>query len=332
MSNYIADALKCIFLPDSLSLSNSEELVSQLAPCHSSKVFCMSLDIKDSYFSLDSSLLMSRLRRALERDLVAFQTNAGIPISSFLELVTLYLSSTVVNFNGKPFTQSKGICIGSAIAPKLSEIYLSALDQALMSFPSTCSGQMLVLRYVDDIIVVATGSCSLPKLLAHAELTCPELVFTSEFPSDGSLRFLDLALFTLPQFCWEYGRSDPKPLLSRHGYHPKSVKSGVIKSVLPSAIKKSCAHKVATAVSRQMSRVMEAGFQQDTILKHLHDILSPARVDRSPPTSSRPVILPYFHGIRHALGKLSSSRGIRVALLHQEQTFHLNSFRQTSIK
>lgn len=47
-------------------------------------VSLIALDIKYLSFSLDSVLLLTRLRAAVEKDLVPLQTNAGIPASSFL--------------------------------------------------------------------------------------------------------------------------------------------------------------------------------------------------------------------------------------------------------
>lgn len=57
--------------------------------------------------------------------MIVFQTNAGIPVSSFLELVTLYQTLTAVSFNGQLFIHSKGACSAPSIAPKLSKTYLS---------------------------------------------------------------------------------------------------------------------------------------------------------------------------------------------------------------
>ncbi|CAN7948656.1 unnamed protein product [Ixodes hexagonus] len=91
----------------------------------------MSLDIKDLYYSLDSVLLLERVRELLEKNLVSFQAKAGISVDAVLELLTCYLKATVLDFNGDCYIQRKGVCIGSAVAPVLTEFYLNALGRKI---------------------------------------------------------------------------------------------------------------------------------------------------------------------------------------------------------
>lgn len=125
---FLQGCLGHVTLEGSIALRNSEELIEGISPLHRSSCTLMSLDIKDLYYSLDSVLLLERVRELLENNLVSFQAKAGISVDAVLELLTCYLRATVLNFNGDSYIQRKGVCIGSAVAPVLTEFYLNTLD------------------------------------------------------------------------------------------------------------------------------------------------------------------------------------------------------------
>lgn len=70
-------------LEDTLLLRNTNELVEKLEPFHTVTCYLLSLDIKDLYYSLNAKFLLLRLRAALERNLVAFQSSSGIAVDAF---------------------------------------------------------------------------------------------------------------------------------------------------------------------------------------------------------------------------------------------------------
>lgn len=191
---------------------------------------------------------------------MSFHSNVGISASAFLELTLLYLPSSVVDFEGNLYTQSKKTCIGSSIAAKLSEICLLVSDEILSSWASLESEHCLVGRYVDDIFILAPKSSCLESLLSHIHHKCSEIAFTSEFPTNSSLWFLDITFHRESGLCWEYGRPDAKPVLSGKSCHSKSVKNGVIKSLLSATIKTLCKHAVGFSPFRQLERLQEAGY------------------------------------------------------------------------
>lgn len=73
-------------------------------------------------------------------------------VGSFLVLLSVYLSSTVIGWKGVVFTQRSGVCIGSRVAPVLSEIFLSSFDRDLQM---TLDGIVVkMFQYVDDYLRV----------------------------------------------------------------------------------------------------------------------------------------------------------------------------------
>lgn len=150
-------SFSCFQLLDSLSLKNTDELIITLAPFHGQKCFVCSVDIKDLYFSLEETVLRSKLKQLLELNLVSFQSGARIAIEELLCLPDFYLKSTVIDLNQKYFVQKSGICTGSSLPPALAECYLNSLDICVTKFVQLCSGaSVLVTKYVDKKIKMST--------------------------------------------------------------------------------------------------------------------------------------------------------------------------------
>ncbi|KAH9378446.1 hypothetical protein HPB48_018156 [Haemaphysalis longicornis] len=75
---------------------------------------------------------------------IRFQNAAGVSVSGFLELLSFCLRSTFIQYDGKPWLQREGICIGSRIAPILGDLFLSKLDNIVAG----CLDNMTVVRVV----------------------------------------------------------------------------------------------------------------------------------------------------------------------------------------
>lgn len=304
VSTFFQGFLSSIEMTTLIGLRKSEELVSCLTPFHQQKCEVMSLDIKDLYYSLHQPLLLSRLRDLLEANLVRFQSQSGIDVGSFFNLTELYLNSTAVEFEGSKFSQKKGVCIGSSLAPALSEVYLTSLDSALgqvvQSFPA---GSVMIKRYVDDILVCSVEKGALPKIKDFIVQAAPELTFSSEEPDEGVLQYVDLRLNTVDGLCREYGKLAAKPLLPYKSCHSKLVKRGAVMSLLDNAFKKSCQHKVHEAVMRQLARIKEAGYKSNIVegvaRKCVVRLRGEIRKEREKP--DRVVYIPFFHKFSHNL-------------------------------
>lgn len=249
--------------------------------------------------------VLSRVRDFLEQRLVRFQSSAGIAVSDFLRILELYLQSTAIYIDGDLYIQKTGICIGSSIAPMLSEIYLRTIDDAVVSFVSAFrSPFVLVKRFVDDLLLL---SCDDKGFIneCHNEIVAaaPELVFTVEHPTDNCLQYLDLRILFNEGLCWSYGKVKPKPVLSASSCHSKSVKSGVVSGLLSNAVKKSCVHNLSSSISHQLARLNDAGYSQCMQLRGLNIIsaklLSPVS-DFVKPRENR-VVIPYIHAVSHNL-------------------------------
>lgn len=165
-------------------------------------------------------------------------------MEGFLELLAFYLKSSIIGWEKGVYVQKSGVCIGSKVAPVLSNIFLAKVDRAI---EANMNGLVRkVYRYVDDYIILVDRSnftnnaINILKIFREKALG---LEFTFEMPLQGALQFLDLNLsFHDKQVCWQYQPRSSKPLLSFASAHSKIIKNGIAFSTLKSALTKSCDH------------------------------------------------------------------------------------------
>lgn len=196
-----------------------------------------------------------------------FVNASSVPVSSFLEIRTFYLNSAFVEWRNELYTQKSGICIGSKVAPVLSDIFLSKVDRDLeRNLHGMCTK---VFRYVDDFLIV-TEPCHIvsrvPDVLKVFKECGHGLKFTLELPKQNQIQFLDLKLdLQASHVCWEYSPRSKKPVLNFNSGHSKIVKAGIAVSCLRNVFAKSCAHKYLNSFSSQMERLGKAGYDRQVM-------------------------------------------------------------------
>lgn len=234
-------------------VSNSEEVVHYLKNCKPGKFRIFSIDAEDLYYSIPQRELIGCVQRCFDvyNDECEFVNKCCVSVRSFLELLSCYLRSTVIGFEGKLYLQREGICIGSRIAPVLSNIFLGCIDEDIEQELGWCG--VKIFRYVDDYLVIVDESKSsrtLGDVLDVFKRVGKGLKFTYEVPQQNELRFLDLMLSAShDHICWEFWPRSKKEILSYSSGHSKIVKDGIAgSSVLRSAINKTCLHRINECV------------------------------------------------------------------------------------
>lgn len=106
-------------------------------------------DVKNLYYSLCNNTFLEFVEQSiLEHDAVAFQV---CQCRVYLYLLALYWTSIFVHWN--TYIQKQVICIGLAIAPVLSDIFMAHLDRTIaQKFLGTKVLQMF--RFVDYCLIV----------------------------------------------------------------------------------------------------------------------------------------------------------------------------------
>ncbi|XP_037509707.1 uncharacterized protein LOC119386476 [Rhipicephalus sanguineus] len=163
-----------------------------------SGMLAFSIDVNDLHYSLPHSHLLEVVNEGIETyGVVRFQNECGTSVDRFLDLL-MYLRSYVVQFAGKMYLQNEGVCIGSCLAPVLSDLSIARYDRDIQG--NLLKGHVKVLRYVDDYLVFIDADDNgfdtmVRNVYGIFGKTMEGLTLTKELPEDGTLRFLDLLLF-----------------------------------------------------------------------------------------------------------------------------------------
>lgn len=151
---YLKRNLDMLPIDDPFLIRSSSEVVAHLTGNNNSSLSACSVDIKDLYYSIPHKELLSCVEACIDGyGAISFQNSSGIPVDKFLELLALYLRSTFSTWEGNIYLQNNGICIGSCLAPVLSDLYLASLDRVVANRLPQCK-VVKTFRYVDDYLLV----------------------------------------------------------------------------------------------------------------------------------------------------------------------------------
>ncbi|XP_075733145.1 uncharacterized protein LOC142775573, partial [Rhipicephalus microplus] len=197
VSRFLQGQLSALTINDPYRICNSQALVDFLRKDNPSCLSAASIDVEDLYYSLPHSELVESVQVCITQhnDELEFRSRCGLTVEAFLELLMMYLQSTVVGVGKDLYVQKAGVCIGSAVAPILSDIFLSRVDRKVSD--SLAGIAEHIFRYVDDYLVLVPkdnyNQNVINVLKVFRENSCG-LKFTLEFVQDKSLQFLDIKL------------------------------------------------------------------------------------------------------------------------------------------
>lgn len=211
--------------------------------------------------------------------------------------------------------QKSGICIGSSVAPVLSDIYLAKCDRDIAG--RLDERVLKVLRYVDDYLIVLRPSLDhdcvqVVRQIVDIFKDCSQgLEFKLEVPTGGSLQFLDINLrLETSHVCWSYDPRSKKGLLPYDSAHSKLVKRAIAGSCLRASLLNSCHHRCGLSFVTQVKRLASAGFPSAVVVGVAESLVKmfrgyPSATKKQRP-SSRPVVIPYIHALSHRIKRVAS--------------------------
>src|SRR5690606_28988582 len=131
---------------------------------------------------------------------------------------------------------------------------------------------------------------------------------------NGCIQFLDLQVSCDGGFCWKYAQRSQKDLLPFSSNHSKTVKDGIVRSLLLSSLDKSCNHLTASSLEFQLRRLRRAGFPFSRIDDVFNRILVGGRSSRGAGDGNlnKIVVVPYRHGVSHRLKKEAGKVGVTI--------------------
>ncbi|XP_075741574.1 uncharacterized protein LOC142791224 [Rhipicephalus microplus] len=262
VSRYLQSVLGSLNSGDPFLVRSSLEIVSTLKESLPVASTAFSIDVEELFYSIPHGALFDAVRSAIEEfGEISFQNKHGIFVNNFLELLKFYLESTAIGHQEGTYVQKAGICIGSAVAPVLSDIFLAAFDQRLKDDLSHLD-VVRTFRYVDDyLIVLGKVPCERVQGVVKGVLEVfnrhsSGLKFTHEMPVDNEIQFLDLRLkFAKEHICFKYNPRSKKGLLPFDSAHSKLIKRGIVLSAFAEALDKSCPHLISESFEDQATGV-----------------------------------------------------------------------------
>ncbi|XP_023225628.1 uncharacterized protein LOC111626481 [Centruroides sculpturatus] len=137
-----------------------------------------SLDIKNMYPSITWNLIESTLKKIEAKEEV-------------MDLIEFVYRSNYFEVNNKFYTQQTGISMGSVIGPKLAELVMVDIDQAIKKF----TGIKFYKRYVDDIIILYDQELTkLEEIEEKINKLNDNIKFKVENEANTEINYLDIKI------------------------------------------------------------------------------------------------------------------------------------------
>lgn len=225
VSRYLFMQLSTLVVDDPFATKNSLDVVGFLE--HSDNIgYAFSVDVEKLFYSIPHKELFAAVKASIESsNVIAFRNKAGICVDNFFRLLEFYLGATLVSFQNDLYIQRQGICIGSYVAPVLSNIFLASIDHDINN--ACGDGSVLrIFRYAGDYLVLLKEQPALtyPSMAEHVlnifRQQSKSLAFTHELPIDNCLQFADVKLFLKNKHaCWMFNPRSNKALLQYDSAH-----------------------------------------------------------------------------------------------------------------
>ena len=117
----------------------------------------------------------------------------GMPVSTFLELVKLCVTSNAFSFEDNFYMQCFGMGMGSPLSPILCNLYMEYYESELL--PRVAPTQLIWFRYVDDIFSFWPSTFNnFEEFFANLNNLAPSIKFKVEWEHNGILPFLDVVV------------------------------------------------------------------------------------------------------------------------------------------
>jgi hypothetical protein len=319
-SLFLKSGLSKLDCRDPFKVKNSEELIEKLDKVHGKGKRVFSLDAENMYMNLNVPFMLEAVQEAIvEFGIQKFENEVKLDVLNFLELIRVYLKTTIIKINNQYYRQKKGVCIGCRIAPYLSDIYLGKVNRLLMEEAARrniSEEELLGARFVDDYLFLGDIDKEWDWIKDKLQEYAISLTFTQEDPEDNEIQFLDVRITKVSyHLCWRYAQRSVKPVLSFRSNHTKIIKRGIIESLLYTACRKSCIHEMDCSFKGQVKRLEDKSYPRILIkqiaLKVALKIVNGSK-KKEPEEKLKVVCVPFYHGVGHRLKKAARAFDLNV--------------------
>ena len=158
-------------------------------------IFLVSMDVTSLYTNIPQEEGITIVCNAYE---VFHKNNPPIPTALLKEMLGLILKENSFQFNGRNYLQTHGTAMGTKMAVAFANIFMSAVETAILSQSSTKPLEWK--RYIDDVFSLwDTNREEIDKFIEHANRHHATIKFTAEI-SDKETTFLDTCVYKGERF------------------------------------------------------------------------------------------------------------------------------------
>ncbi|XP_063592242.1 uncharacterized protein LOC134769443, partial [Penaeus indicus] len=214
-------------------LRHSQDFISRVRGVPPATMLSLDVDSLFTKVPLDDVLAF------LERSLPPEDPRLPLPTDVFLQLIRLCVESNSFSFEGRFYSQTFGVAMGSPLSPVLANLFMEFFESELL--PSISLRPTVWLRYVDDVFALWPHDPALfSDFLTQLNSLSPSIRFKVEWEADNKLPFLDTLVHrSADHFSFSIYRKPMHSGMYIHffSYHPLHVKRGVATSLFLRALR-----------------------------------------------------------------------------------------------
>ena len=279
----------------------------------------VSFDVKSLYTSVPIDLALDAVRSLLETTTKPVETQ--LTTDELIDLLSLCLRESSFQFRNQFYEMTNGLAMGSPASPIVANIFMAELEQTAIK--TMVSMPKLWLRFVDDVLAIMKRQ-DVDTTLQHINEQHPDICFTMEIESDGSLPFLDTRIIrdgSQLQTTVYRKPTDTGRYLSFESHHPVSAQRSVVHALLSRALTiVSDDEERDREVQRVTQTLLANGYPSAFISRQLEHVRTTnARKTSSSPnnkkTATAPtatITVPFVAGTTQAIQRVLRPLGIRV--------------------
>ena len=167
-------------------LRNSDDLIERLKNADLTDKYLASFDVKSLFTNVPVDDALRIIKSVIDR---IDSDQLPLAKSDYFNLVSMCMKFGGFVFDSDEYTQHSGLAMGSPLSPVAACLYMEWLETH--KYQGIMGENVLWVRYVDDVLVVAPNTTDLNTKLSELNAADPTIQFTLETENSGSIPFLD---------------------------------------------------------------------------------------------------------------------------------------------
>ncbi len=306
----------------SARISSSRDFIQDIRSLNLPKNFVIcSFDVVSLFDNVDVNEFLSLFRNIVtQRNMwvSCVPIFESLPDSTIVEIASVVLNNSYLNFLGNVKRQRFGVPMGSPCSVAVSELFMDLIEtKALSTCPTSCK-PMFYRRFLDDCFSIFEGDANtINNFLNHLNSINPRVQFTVEYEKNNQLPFLDI-LLTRKSGSISFSVYQ-KPTHSNRYAHPSSFVPRTVMASVTRALRLRaylyCDEKptLDRELNRICSTLKDNGYPSETIRNHL---LEPRLTTKNRSTECSNVFIPFFGQGTFKIKRFYENHGLNVRLSH----------------